>query len=100
MTSLTESGQPCRNCNPKKGKLQRIVEGWGNYLFPDKEIETMAKFRALRCATCDFNKDMLDNEITGILKPLGAMIPVCMKCYCPINAKTRSVDEQCEINRW
>lgn len=100
MTLSTASGQPCKNCHPKKGRLQRIVEGWGNYIFPDKEIETIAKVRALKCATCDFNKDILDNDITGFLKPLGVVIPVCLKCYCPIEAKTRSITDKCEINRW
>ena len=83
MTSLKASGQPCKSCEPKKGKLQRIIEGWGNYLFPDKEIEAIAKFRALKCAICDFNK-----------------LEICSKCACPIPMKTRSMDEKCEINRW
>ena len=83
MTSLEKSEQPCKSCTSNKGKLQRIIEGWGNYLFPDKGIEAMAKLRALKCATCDFN-----------------ILEVCTKCICPIPAKTRSVDSKCEINRW
>ncbi len=100
MTLSKISGQPCKNCGNGKGKLQRIIEGWKNYIFPDPQIELKAKYRALRCASCDFNRDILDNEITGFLKPLGLMIPVCTKCWCPIEAKTRSMDAECEINRW
>ena len=101
MTSLTTSEQPCNTCGGnKKGRLQRIVEGWKNYIFPNKEVETIAKVRALRCATCDFNKDMLDSALPDILKPKDVTISVCTKCYCPIAQKTRSMDSECEINRW
>ena len=101
MTSEPASEQPCNTCgNNSKGRLQRIIEGWKNYVFRDPEVEKVAKYRALRCATCDFNKDMIDNEITGILKPLGVTIQACTKCYCPIAQKTRSMDSKCEINRW
>lgn len=101
MTLYQTSEQPCNTCgNAKKGRLQRIVEGWENYVFPDPEVEKVAKVRALRCATCDFNKDMLDSALPDILKPKGMTISVCTKCYCPIAQKTRSMDSKCEINRW
>lgn len=101
MMSEIISGQPCNTCGGNsKGKLQKIIEGWGSYLFPDPEVEKVAKVRALRCATCDFNKDMLDSVLPDILKPKGVTISVCTKCYCPIAQKTRSMDETCPINRW
>ncbi len=100
MTSEKTLEKPCSTCGDGKGKLQRIVEGWGNSVFRNEKVENIAKYRALRCATCDFNKDILDNEIIGILNPLGIKIQACTKCYCPINQKTRSMDSKCEIGRW
>lgn len=89
MISKKISEKPCNTCGSnKKGKLARIIEGWGNYFFPNEEVEKIAKYRALRCATCDFNK-----------------FDVCTKCVgvgvgCPIAMKTRSMDEECPIDRW
>lgn len=83
MISETASEQPCKTCGGNKGKLQKIIEGWKNYIFPDAEVEKIAKFRALKCATCDFN-----------------ILEMCTKCNCPIPMKTRSMDSECEINRW
>ena len=101
MTSEKKSDQSCSSCgNNSKSRVQRIIEGWDNYLFPDPEVEAKAKVRALRCATCDFNKDMLDTVLPDILKPKGITISACTKCYCPIAQKTRSMDEECPINRW
>ena len=100
MTSEEKSEQPCNACGNSTGPLQRIVEGWGNWIFPDPEIESKAKLRALKCAKCDFNKDMLDSALPEILKPKGVVISACTKCYCPIAQKTRSMDETCPIGRW
>lgn len=101
MTSKKTSESSCSTCGGgNKGKLQKIVEGWGNWIFPDPEVEEVAKYRALRCATCDFNKDMLDSVLPDILKPKGITISVCTKCWCPTCQKTRSMDSECEINRW
>lgn len=101
MISEKTSDQPCVSCGSnKKGRLQRIIEGWGNWIFPNEEVENIAKYRALRCAACDFNKDMLDSSLPEILKPKGIVISACTKCYCPIAQKTRSIDETCPINRW
>ena len=84
MTLSTTSEQPCKSCGGNKGKLQKIIEGWKNYIFPNEKVERIAKARALRCATCDFN-----------------ILEMCMKCGgCPIAMKTRSMDSKCEINRW
>ena len=84
MSLQNQSEQPCSACDGMKtSKLQKIIEGWGNYLVPDPEVEKVAKYRALRCATCDFNK-----------------FEVCSKCNCPIIAATRSMDHDCPIGRW
>ena len=101
MTSEKISATPCNTCSGNnKGKLGRIVEGWRYSIFKDPEVEKVATQRALRCATCDFNKDMLDSDLEELSNPLGISIPVCTKCYCPISAKTRSPEETCPIRRW
>lgn len=68
----------CEACG-KNGALGSIIEGWGNYIFPNKEVENLAKVRALICATCKSNK-----------------LNVCTECLCPIPAKTRSTQEKCD----
>ena len=84
MTLEETSKQPCSVCgDKKKGKLAQIIEGWENVIFEDPEVEKIAKYRALRCATCDFNK-----------------LNFCTKCTCPIIAATRSMDKDCPIGRW
>ena len=84
MTSEKTSEQSCSTCGANsKGRLQRIIEGLKNYVFRDPEVEQIAKYRALRCATCDFNK-----------------MEICSKCNCAIPAKIRSTEEQCPIGRW
>lgn len=70
----------CAACQ-KKGRLSSIVQGWGNYLFPDPEVEKIAKIRALTCATCPSNK-----------------LNICTECTCPIPMKTRSMQENC--HKW
>lgn len=74
----------CSVCNKSKNKnkWQLIIEGWGNYLFPNAEVEMIAKTRALICSACTYNK-------------LG----LCTKCVgipCPISTKTRSMDQTCD----
>lgn len=66
----------CTTC--QKGAFGKIIEGWGNYLFPDKEIENVAKIRALTCATCNHNR-------------LG----MCTDCGCLISPKTRTKEKTC-----
>ena len=69
----------CESCGNKKGALGSIIEGWGNYLFPSKEVENLATVRALICATCPSNK-----------------LNICIECTCPIPMKTRSTQETCD----
>lgn len=72
----------CAACN-KTGRFRQIINGWSNLIFPNPEIEKIAKSRALVCATCDYNK-----------------INICMKCSCPIPAKTHSMESECELKKW
>lgn len=74
----------CVTCaNQKKSKLQKIIEGWGNLLFPNPEVEAVAKARAERCSHCSWN-----------------LLEVCQKCTCPIPAKVRSMGDACPLGRW
>jgi hypothetical protein len=63
--------------------FKEIIEGWGNYIFPDPEVEKIAKERALICSECPNNK-------------LG----ICSECGCPLISKTRSINSKCPINKW
>jgi hypothetical protein len=66
-----------------KNKAERIIEGWGNYVFKTPEIEKMALRRVEICAVCQQNK----NEW-------------CIICKCFIPAKTRSITEKCPSELW
>lgn len=72
----------CKTCNEsEKTPAMQIVEGWANWIFPNKEVEKKAKLRALICATCSHNKANLCTNCNGI--------------PCPIPTKTRSMDTRC-----
>jgi hypothetical protein len=64
-------------------KLNNIIEGWKNVIFPNKEVEKIAYERAIICANCDKNK-----------------LNICSECGCPLVAKLRSINEKCPINKW
>lgn len=70
-------------CKACKSKLQRIVDGWANLIFPTPETEATAKERAKLCASCSKNK-----------------FNVCILCGCPLSAKTRSPEEKCDRGLW
>jgi hypothetical protein len=66
-----------------KNKFERIVEGWGNLAFKNKEVEQLAQARAKICAVCQQN----ENEW-------------CKLCTCYIPAKVRSRTETCKAELW
>lgn len=74
-----------------------IAEGWGNYLFPSKEIKEMAISRAKICATCTHLEDTMiavpdaNSQIAG---------KKCGLCKCPLSAATRSPQKHCPIHKW
>jgi hypothetical protein len=70
-------------CCGKKSKVERIIEGWGNYIFRTPETESIAQRRASICAVCNENQKEW-----------------CFKCACYIPAKTRSIAEKCPKNLW
>jgi hypothetical protein len=74
----------CTDC--KKTRVQRIIEGFGNYIFRTPETEAIAKRRAEICAVClEINK--VKNEF-------------CPECKCFIPAKIRSMAENCPKKLW
>lgn len=84
-------------------KLHNILQGWKNYVFESKEIESMAKSRAIECAKCELAvyglvASLIDDEIKDV-KGL-----VCNGCEtglkCPLSGKLRSPDEKCPKGLW
>lgn len=65
-------------------KLSEIYEGWKNYVFPNPEIEALAKERIAVCSECDH---------------LNALL-VCTACGCPRAGKARSPESRCPHNKW
>lgn len=74
----------CEDC--KKGKLGRIIEGFGNFVFRTPETEAIAIQRARVCAIC-LQIKRIKNE----------WCPVC-KCFVPF--KIRSMTESCPAKLW
>jgi len=81
-------------------RLKAIVQGFKNYVFPNKEIEEIAIKRATICATCPaavetMMKQLLPDdsikEITGLK---------CSDCGCILSAKVRQVFESCPQKKW
>ena len=66
------------------GRLEEIYNGWKNYIFPNKEMEELAKKRAAICVDCPKLKS---NNI-------------CSVCGCYIPAKTRSKTSRCPLSKW
>lgn len=66
--------------------LQEIYNGWKNYIFPNKDIEEIAK---KRIAICVKNK-------------CGKFTPkkTCKVCGCYMPAKVRSKNSNCPLKKW
>lgn len=65
------------------GKVNEIIEGWKNVVFPNEEVERIAKNRAAICFICP-------NNVNG----------KCNKCGCNLSAKIRSPKSKCPDNKW
>lgn len=77
-------------------KFYNIINGWKNYIFPNKEVEELAKERAKICATCPINTNNVCSrrkcrEIEG-KKKCG--------CGCPLAALLRSELSSCALGKW
>ena len=80
-------------------KLNNILQGWKNYAFESKEIESMAKARAVECAKCELAvyglvSSLVDDRIEDI-KGLK-----CSMCDCPLSGLLRAPDEKCKLDKW
>lgn len=64
--------------------FNEIVQGWKNYVFPDKVVEKKAKERLKICLGC-----------SKISKRY-----FCKICRCYMPAKVRSPKSNCPINKW
>lgn len=76
----------CGSCGKKMTvpeKLKSIYEGWKYLIWPNPEIEKIAKKRADICSNCNWSK-----------------MNVCRQCGCYISAKVRSEKEKCPIDKW
>ena len=64
-------------------KVSEIFNGWKNVVFPNEHVEKIAKARASICGQCEHNVKSR-----------------CMKCGCPLIAKTRSMQSHCPLKKW
>ncbi|MFA5366556.1 MAG: hypothetical protein WC333_01340 [Dehalococcoidia bacterium] len=67
-------------------KLSEIYDGWKNYIFPNPEVEEIAK---KRIAICVENK-------CGKYKSNDT----CKLCGCYMPAKVRSPKSYCQLKKW
>ncbi len=81
-------------------KIKEIYQGWKNYIFPNQEVEMVAKERAEICAGCVHAVKMKYDELMpdDTLKKIEGYC--CELCLCPLSTKTRSLESNCEINKW
>lgn len=63
--------------------IKAIIEGHWHRLFSTEQIEAVAADRIAVCQDCEFYG--------------GAK---CIKCGCPLSAKTRSMRSKCPIDKW
>lgn len=80
--------------------IANILNGWKNYVFKNKDIEELAKQRAVICANCDFSKKGSYQQLMPDYSLKNVKGYKCNKCGCPLSAKLRSEKETCPINKW
>lgn len=81
-------------------KFKEIANGWRNHLIPPEELKEVIKevseARLKICAECPHNsKTAIENGYDTIRTDYH-----CTKCYCPLIAKTKSLESQCPIGKW
>lgn len=64
--------------------FDEIIAGWTNYVFPNKEVEEVAKKRLKICCGCDKISDR----------------NYCKICHCFMPAKVRSLKSKCPLRLW
>lgn len=80
--------------------IKAIIEGWGNYIFPNEGIETEAKRRAAICAACPHSKQRIYKKLMPdySLQEVEGMI--CEVCGCPLSTLLRQDEKGCELDKW
>ena len=79
--------------------IDDILNGWQNFMSKSEVTEAMAKERAKNCLGCDSNiKSKLLIFVKDELKEVEGR--KCNECQCPLSAKIRSVNEQCDLKKW
>lgn len=65
--------------------IKSILEGWKNYIFPNEEVEEIAKHRLLVCSKCPHR---INSK--------------CGECGCPLETKARAVNQRnkCPKDKW
>ena len=73
-------------------KLKQIVQGYNNWIFPDKKTEDLAVHRLAICKECPERSDAQNSLISTFSS--------CKKCGCMLQAKTRAEQAQCPLLKW
>lgn len=73
-------------------KAANIAEGYKNLLVSTSEIEEMASKRMVICNPCPSK--------LPLVKIKNVQYFICKECNCPLDAKTRSTGEQCDLKKW
>ena len=85
-----------------------IIEGWNNYIFPNKKVEYIAKTRALICAECPLYSIGICNPLKKgkVVKDFTYENSIRKEgeeysgCGCPIATKTRSLSSKCPLGKF
>jgi len=67
--------------------LKHIINGWGNVIIKDKEVEELAENRLKSCSDCPKKIQMFNVDCCGL-------------CHCPLLAKIRSIETTCPLGKW
>jgi hypothetical protein len=80
-------------------QISNILNGWQNFIAKSEVSEKLAKERAAECAKCTHAKE---GKILAFIKDDLKEIEgyYCDLCKCPLSAKVRSQNENCEDKLW
>jgi hypothetical protein len=67
-----------------------ILDGWKNLILRNPYVEEHALKRLEICHECKHNSDYPKLTFTSI----------CKLCSCPLEAKSRNLESQCDIKKW
>lgn len=73
-----------------KMEIQKVIEGWYNWLTDNPDTKDLATKRLEICIGCEFNST--PNEIKNGSK--------CEACGCFLKAKAASEGSNCPKNKW